>query len=85
MGDTEVMIGQDETDGAVDGQSEATTEEAWVEPNVVSEPTGTDWAGMQQGDEDDEELQLGGQASATEGGVGTDGGKNGDKGDGFEV
>lgn len=75
MGDTEVMIGQGGADGAVDGQSEAEAEEAWVEPNVISEPTRTAWGGMQGDDDDEEELQLDWKASATEGGAGTDGGE----------
>lgn len=39
---------------------EGDDEEAWLEPNVVTDPSRDEWGAMRRGDEDDEEeLQLG--------------------------
>lgn len=79
VGDTEVMIGQAQGEGSAVGQSGDAgdaAEEAWVEPNVVSEPTRTDWDGIDAAHDDEaEDLQLDGKVSAREGGAAADGGE----------
>lgn len=75
LGDTEVMIGGEAGEGEGD-QAEA--EEAWVEPNVVSEPSRSEWPseGMQGDDDDGEELHLGGKGAR---GAGTEAGEGENK------
>lgn len=51
------MIGEEPSDGS------PSTEDAWVEPHVVADPSRAEWARAGRGGEDDdedEELQLGG-------------------------